>query len=143
MRNSGQKLSGSKFGDVLTGSDAGDTISGHAGADTLVGGQGDVLLTGGAGQDAFSLSAWDGQDTVTDYQAGEALVFHSGGYAGPQHFLSDGETFTTTTGHTFLAYNDANGDARLVMMENNYHGDSFTLVGVSVTQINTGWLQFL
>jgi Ca2+-binding RTX toxin-like protein len=134
---------GNRFDDALSGGSGNDVLSGRAGLDVLIGGQGDDVLSGGAGSDTYVLSAWDGQDRITDYQPGETMVFHSGAYGGPDHFLTDGETFATDTGHTFLAYNDNDGNARLLMMENNYHGDSFTLEGVSVSQINTGWIAFL
>ena len=142
MKNAGGRFNGSRGDDVLVGGAGSDILTARAGADVLAGGKGDDQLVGGADLDVFSLFAWDGQDTISDYELGEILSFHSGGYSGSDHFLTDGETFTTDTGRTFLAYDDNDGNARLLMMENNSHGDSFTLIGVSVTQINTAWLEF-
>jgi Ca2+-binding RTX toxin-like protein len=142
-RTTTERVTGGRADDFLVGGVGNDAILGRQGSDTLIGGQGDDQLSGGAGLDKFVLNSWDGQDVIADYELGETLAFRSGGYSGPDHYLADGETFTTATGHTFLAYNDTAGNARLLMMENNYHGDSFTLVGVSVTQIYTGWLEFL
>ncbi|MBC6981701.1 calcium-binding protein [Caulobacter sp. 17J80-11] len=66
------RLTGSAKADVLEGGYGDDVISGGGGGDTLLGDVGNDVITGGAGDDRFVFSLGDGQDTVTDFQAGGA-----------------------------------------------------------------------
>ena len=86
-------LVGGKGNDIIDGGDGNDTLTGGNGNDTLIGGLGndvlnggngnDVLngglgndtLTGGNGNDYFLFGVGFGQDTVTDFQKGDHIVF--------------------------------------------------------------------
>ncbi len=70
----GVTLYGTDGDDVLNGGNGDDTIYGLAGNDTLSGGAGDDTLNGGAGYDMFVYSNGDGNDTITDYTAGEDTI---------------------------------------------------------------------
>ena len=50
------------------------TLKGNENANVLKGGAGDDILTGGAGNDRFVYSNADGDDTITDYTAGEDII---------------------------------------------------------------------
>ena len=75
-----ENIVGSAFNDTITG-DAGanrltgnagnDTLSGMAGIDYLYGGTGNDKMTGGTEADVFVFEAGFGNDTITDFQAGE------------------------------------------------------------------------
>lgn len=71
-------LVGGGFHDYLNGG-AGDDVLGGAdalewGPDVLVGGEGQDTLTGGYGRDVFVLAVDTGQDTITDFTAGEDFL---------------------------------------------------------------------
>jgi Ca2+-binding RTX toxin-like protein len=69
-----ENLNGSSFDDSLTGSAGHNVLDGGAGKDTLKGGLGDDTLRGGGGNDRFVFHHGDGNDTISDFNAG-----HSGG----------------------------------------------------------------
>lgn len=93
-------LVGGEAGDTIAGGDGGDfafaqggedQIAGDAGndvidagdgADTLDGGTDRDVLSGGAGADVFAFGPGAGRDTITDYEAGEALLFDAGYWSG-------------------------------------------------------------
>jgi len=58
--------------DSIDGGAGDDTISGNDGDDTLVGGADDDSLTGGDGDDTFVYAPGDGDDTITDFNAGNS-----------------------------------------------------------------------
>jgi Ca2+-binding RTX toxin-like protein len=68
-----ENLIGSGFGDNLGGTSTANRIDGSAGNDTIHGLGGADILTGGAGNDTFVWSAGDGNDFVTDFQAGAGV----------------------------------------------------------------------
>lgn len=68
--NDDDDLSGGLGNDELFGGNGNDDVSGGDGNDTLDGGTGSDILTGGAGADTFIFVAGNGQDTVTDFEAG-------------------------------------------------------------------------
>jgi Ca2+-binding RTX toxin-like protein len=79
-----ENLLGSDFADTLTGNsdtnhlsgvDGDDTLSGMGGIDYLVGGAGSDTLTGGTEADVFVFKAGFGDDTVTDFLAGEDSIW--------------------------------------------------------------------
>lgn len=80
-------LAGGAGADLLQGYGGNDVLSAGGGDDTLVGGKGSDTLTGGSGNDTFSVSMEDslpsdtttgaGVDVVTDFEAGDKLVFTS------------------------------------------------------------------
>lgn len=53
-----------------TGNDLNNIIVGNAGDNMIDGGRGNDVLTGGAGRDTFVVRAGNGNDIVTDFQAG-------------------------------------------------------------------------
>ncbi len=71
---------GSDFDDVLIGNDAKnrlvggegkDDLAGAGGIDYLLGGIGDDMMAGGDGNDVFELAEQFGNDTISDFEAGE------------------------------------------------------------------------
>lgn len=58
----------------LNGQVGNDQLDGADGRDTLIGGLGDDNLTGGAGLDTFLFEAAFGNDTITDFVAGDNIV---------------------------------------------------------------------
>ena len=79
-------LEGTNENDTLTGDAGTDFIFGFAGNDVLKAGKGDDLLnggegndslTGGAGQDSFQFDENSGNDTITDFTAGEDIISFS------------------------------------------------------------------
>ncbi len=63
-------ISGDDGTNALYGLAGADTLDGRGGGDTLEGGIGDDILTGGLGDDTFVFADGDGNDTITDFQAG-------------------------------------------------------------------------
>jgi Ca2+-binding RTX toxin-like protein len=69
-------LFGNVGNDVMSGGAGNDRLFGAMGDDVLAGGDGDDTLSGSTGADRFVFDAADqGQDTVTDFGAGDVLVF--------------------------------------------------------------------
>lgn len=66
-------LNGGNGDDVMNGDEGNDTLLGGAGNDTLVGYSGNDVLTGGGGSDIFAYTV--GKDKITDYKAGEDVIF--------------------------------------------------------------------
>ncbi len=66
---------GGKGADSLSGLAGNDSLDGGSGNDTLNGGAGNDTLTGGAGTDVFIFEG--GNDTITDYTAGEKISLKS------------------------------------------------------------------
>lgn len=108
-----------------------DVLSGDKGVNFINGGAGDDTLSGGAGADVFWGSAIGlGDDLVLDFKAAgpqhDVLVFDGFGDLQMGHArLSDGQTFTTSTGHVLTIVDDG-GDVVLSWDT----GDSVTLAGV-------------
>lgn len=59
--------------DTVIGSGGADILRGGVGNDRLDGGAGNDILTGGTGNDTFVYATGYGQDTVTDYSAGQDI----------------------------------------------------------------------
>ncbi len=124
-----ENLTGSDHGDILTGDTGGNAIDGGGGNDSLVGGDGDDALVGGSGDDTlagglgvdtltggadndrFVFSGALGNQTITDYGAGDRIGFAFGLVA---HFaaldtdgsgvLDDADAdITIAGGHTVIA----------------------------------------
>ena len=73
-------LVGSTAADKMNGTSSADSILGGAGNDTLTGNKGNDTLTGGAGRDVFVYKIGDGNDTITDYTAGQDTIQLTGSY---------------------------------------------------------------
>jgi len=56
--------------DIIEGRGGADVLNGNGGADQLSGGAGDDMLTGGADADRFVFDLDNGDDVVTDFEAG-------------------------------------------------------------------------
>lgn len=67
-------VEGGKGGDRLSGGGGNDTLSGGTGRDVLLGKKGDDHLTGGSHADTFVFHKGHGNDTITDFTAGEDLI---------------------------------------------------------------------
>jgi Ca2+-binding RTX toxin-like protein len=66
-------LSGLAGNDALLGGSGADMLDGGEGADRLDGGYGTDTLAGGAGADRFVFATGYGEDTVTDFEAGDVI----------------------------------------------------------------------
>ena len=64
--------------DVATDDGSADRLDGGDGDDTLAGGGGADSLTGGAGNDTFVYKPGDGNDTITDFNAGNTGTLDDG-----------------------------------------------------------------
>lgn len=60
--------------DLLDGGEGMDILNGGGGKDILIGGLGDDILTGGKGRDRFIFDAFEGDDTITDFEAAKDVV---------------------------------------------------------------------
>src|SRR3546814_1259881 len=60
---------GNGFGNFLNGMGGADDIQGSDGTDFINGGAGNDTLAGGLGADTFIIDAFDGVDTITDFEA--------------------------------------------------------------------------
>ena len=75
-------LIGGSGNDTLDGGEGSDTLEGGSGADRLDGGLGNDTLTGGSSLDTFVFNAADsGNNTVTDFAAGESVDLIGFGFA--------------------------------------------------------------
>ncbi len=68
-------LEGGSESDALYGGSEDDVLRGGSGSDTLSGEAGNDVLAGGLESDTFVFASNCGQDTVTDFAAGEVIVF--------------------------------------------------------------------
>lgn len=64
------KLYAGAGNDLLSGGSGNDQLFGGKGNDKLDGGKGNDLLSGGAGSDTFIFKKGQGNDTITDFEAG-------------------------------------------------------------------------
>jgi VCBS repeat-containing protein len=76
--NGDDVLSGGSGRDKLYGGNGKDSLSGGTGDDLLAGGLGNDLLAGGAGNDIFVFGQASGHDTITDFGAGDKIMFEDG-----------------------------------------------------------------
>jgi hypothetical protein len=76
-RGGDDSLYGGGGNDVLDGGVGGDMLYGADGHDILIAGGDDDALTGGSGSDRFVFGPGDGNDTITDFVAGEAAYSDS------------------------------------------------------------------
>jgi Ca2+-binding RTX toxin-like protein len=144
-------INGTNKADHIVGTIGNDVISGGRGGDWLEGGKGDDVLTGDSnplhddGRDTFVLRAGDGNDRVTDYQAGEdSLMFDSGtGYydgllafgATSNGYLSDGLTFTNSAGTATWEVHAVGDSTEIDMIVGGVNVGSLTLEHVAPTDV--------
>ncbi|UWQ76949.1 hypothetical protein K3724_08985 [Leisingera sp. M658] len=67
-------LIGNSGNDLLVGGGGSDTLKGESGRDMLLGHKGNDVLTGGSQADTFVFHKGHGNDTVTDFTAGEDRI---------------------------------------------------------------------
>lgn len=80
--NGNDALYGDSGNDELFGEADNDTLTGNAGNDTLDGGTGDDLLKGGTGDDLYVFNYGDGNDSITESNGADRIVFGEGITAG-------------------------------------------------------------
>ena len=107
-----ENVGGTQSGDTLIGDGAANSLRGNAGDDTLVGNGGDDLLqgdegfdtlTGGSGNDSFlDTTLRLNGDTITDFAAGDRIVFTNADMAWFNFSLS-GSTLTYSGGSLTLS----------------------------------------
>ncbi|MBQ7705827.1 MAG: calcium-binding protein, partial [Selenomonadaceae bacterium] len=142
--------------DTLYGGAGADFLSGGAGNDTLYGGAGNDTLTGGDGKNVFVYEG--GNDTITDYAAGDKIKFTGTvnvSYSGNDVVFSTskgsvtvtdgaGKNITTVVGSktTTRLYSNSNARTADLFYDNNFISDDNNLDSITeqkftVTQINT------
>ncbi|MEP0945195.1 MAG: hypothetical protein ABJH63_06540 [Rhizobiaceae bacterium] len=101
----------------LVGRAGDDELSGAGGNDYILGGVGNDIMSGGAGNDVFELAAFFGDDTITDFDAGQGrtdrIWFRGLG-------LEEGDVTITDTGQGALL--DA-GDMGSILLLDVYEAD--------------------
>ena len=123
-------LRGDAGDDKLFGESGNDRLYGGGGNDVLSGGAGNDILHGGAGDDLFIFNGGGGNDVVLDFEADHDL-------------LRIGKNINDLPVHTAddvaaMAHND-HGHA----MIDFGHGDSVTLNGVSVADLQADPSRFI
>ncbi|MBL4789710.1 MAG: hypothetical protein JKY60_11935 [Kordiimonadaceae bacterium] len=107
--------------DIYSGGGS-DTVDGGAGNDTLWGGGGNDTFTGGSGADTFVFASGHGEDTVTDFNADEDILY----------LVNTATDFTSTADVTAAA--TAQNGGLLIDLGG---GDSVYLAGVSLGDVAT------
>lgn len=124
------------FGDVIINGNMGnDTVTGGIGNDTVRGGQAEDIVRGGAGDD--HLYADRGNDTVTGGSGADIYHFSlAGGADRVMDFNgAEGDRVQLDPGATYNVA-QVGGDTVITLSS----GDSLTLVGVSSTSLQQGWI---
>jgi Ca2+-binding RTX toxin-like protein len=106
--------------DTVFGGQGNDTVFGDAGNDRISGDLGDDSLVGGAGADTFVFRPGFGHDIIGDFNAGE------------------GDRIALPAGTAYSVVVDVGGNA--VMDLGN--GDTLTLLGITSSNFNSGWVVF-
>ena len=96
-----------KAGGTVTGGAGNDTLYGGAGNDTLTGGAGNDTLTGGAGNDTFVYGNGQGNDTITDYTAGQDVLQISSGSISGTALANSNKDLVFTVGSGNITLNNA------------------------------------
>lgn len=107
----------------------------EASDDTLTGGTGDDVLTGGAGDDVFVYNPGDGNDTITDFNAGNSGVLDDNDQSN-NDFLDLNQYYTSI----FELRADLNDDGVLNQSvgdftDNTALGGAITLTGVNAADL--------
>ncbi|WP_417209591.1 Hint domain-containing protein [Antarctobacter sp.] len=126
--------------DSVSGGDGDDSLLTSSGADTVEGGAGNDIIDVGAGdgeQDVVVLADGSGDDVISSFEAPTDL----GGGAFASHDLLDVSALTdldgnpVTTGDVTVTDTAGDGSGHAILTFPN--GESITLVGVSITQVQT------
>jgi Ca2+-binding RTX toxin-like protein len=121
----GKDLTGTDGADLMIGGEGDDTLDGAGGSDLFLGGTGDDTLTGGAGNDLFIFRTGDGQDTITDFEGGT-----EGGDIIDLRQMTAAASFSGV----MAAAAQIGGD----VFVDFGGGDSLTLLGVQLTDLDAG-----
>ncbi len=93
-------LDGGSGNDTINGGSGADRIDAGSGNDVITGGTGNDVMSGGSGSDVFVFGPGSGQDTVTDFRAGDTLDWSA--------MTTAGITATTSTSgrDTLISFSD-------------------------------------
>jgi hypothetical protein len=113
---------GHSAGVTLYAPNANKILIGGSGNDFLIAGHNDTL-TGGGGRDTFVFNPGFGNNTITDFNVSQDVL------------RFDHTLFAKTTASQVLSqtHDDSKGDAIIVV----HHGDTVTLIGVTVAQLQS------
>ncbi len=124
-------LNGGNGDDTLFGGAGNDTVAGGEGADQIWAGAGNDDLSGGAGADTFVFGATSGNDTVTDFDAGEDTI--------DLRFAST--DFTSLSEVTDAATNATQNGQSGVLLDLG-GGDAVFIVGITTTDLTANNVSF-
>ncbi|WP_286828827.1 MULTISPECIES: beta strand repeat-containing protein [Kordiimonas] len=120
-------INGGANDDTLFGGEDDDMVDGGLGDDIIWAGAGDDTLTGGAGADQFIFGDMSGNDTVTDFDAGEDILdlqYASTDFAA----LADVQAASTETTQ----------NAQSGLLIDLGDGDFVFLIGMGISDLTTG-----
>ena len=100
-------ITGNAQNNIIYAGKAGGTVNGGAGNDTLYGGAGNDTLTGGAGNDTFVYGNGQGNDTITDYTAGQDVLQVSSGSVSGTALANSNKDIVFTVGSGNITLNNA------------------------------------
>lgn len=139
-------IDGGADDDVVSGNSGDDTLYGGAGNDVITGGTGDDFLRGHAGSDEYRFNRGDGNDTVLDYDASNAvdqiafgdfsatdIVLQRNGDDLLVRFIDDADNLTIQDWYTDRDY----------QVESLRASDGTTLVNTDVDQLIQAMASFL
>ncbi|HEY8570917.1 hypothetical protein [Phenylobacterium sp.] len=118
--NGKDELYGDNGHDRLFGGASADKLFGGNGSDTLTGGAGNDTLTGDNGADVFVFGAGFGKDRIMDFDNADQIRFEAGTFAN----YADVKAHAVQQGADVVITDTA--------------GNSVTLVGMSLTSLNSG-----
>ena len=95
-------MKGGEGDDLMDGGTGDDYIKGGSGNDYLRGGDGNDTLTGGSGNDVFAFGPNDGNDTITDFDPQEDLLYFPGAEPGDLGVTTEGGNTIITFGDTTI-----------------------------------------
>ncbi|WP_438991899.1 Hint domain-containing protein [Lentibacter sp.] len=143
-----EHIRGGSAADNLTGDANNNTFSAGAGDDTIDGGggddwingqAGDDLLTGGAGRDTFRMVAGEGQDTITDFELPDLNITTGTWSSTSGDTLSIGGVLNASGNQVTtddVTLSDTNGDGTGDVIISFPMGESFTLQGITPSEVN-------
>ena len=106
--------------DTLYGGEGNDTLYGGKQDDTLYGGEGNDTLAGGDGKDVFVYASGDGDDTITDYAAGEDRIEVTGSSISTMELSDNGKDVVLRVGEGSITVTDGAGKT---ISLNDSHGN--------------------